>query len=116
LRAHELACVARRTEVCVLERLRALLAPAHLTLVQSVASCDRVLISRHSYDFAFFEHGAAHSLLGLLAAGRRIDHLLRLEEKLVHRRPTAHPMHIVRIDRHFLRVDELIDQGLAVSG
>lgn len=115
LRAHELPSVpARRTEVRVLVRLRALLAPAHLALVESVAGGDGVLVGRHRDDLALLEHGAPHRLLRLLATRRRVDHLLRLQQQLVHRRAPAHPVHVVRVYRHLLRVDELVDERLAI--
>lgn len=106
-------------EVCVLVRLRSLLAAAHLSLVERVARSDSVLVGRHRHDLALFEHRAPHRLLGLLAARRGVDHLLRLEKKLVDAglafdgRSTAHAMHVVRIDRHLLRIDELVDHRLA---
>ena len=120
---HELASVARGREVRVLVRLRALLAPAHLALVQRVARRDRVLICRHGHaDFSFFKQRTSHRLLGLLSAGRRVDHLLRLEQQFVDSvlaldgRATAHSMHIIGVHGHLLWIDELVDHGLAVCG
>jgi len=104
-------------------RLRSLLAAAHLSLVERVACGDCVLVSRHrSTCFALLEEGASHRLLSFLARRRCVDHLLRLEQEFVYAilafrwSASAHPMYIVGVDGHLLRVDEFVDQRLAVSG
>ena len=123
LRTHEFASVARRRKVGVLVRLGALFAAAHLALVERVARRDRVLVGGHRHaDFALLEQRTSHRLLGLLAARRRIYHLLRLEQQLVdsvlalNGCPTAHPMNIIRVHWHLLWIDELVDHGFASGG
>ena len=118
--SHKFAAVARSRKVGILVRLRALFTAAHLPLVEGVARSDGVLISGHSHaHFLLVEQWAPHCLLSLLAGRRCVDHLLRLKQELVdsacavNRGPATHPVHVVRLDWHLLRVDELIDHGLA---
>jgi len=109
-----------RIEVGLLLGGRTLLSAAHLALVEGVASSEGVLLNG---NLALLEEGAPHGLLGLLAGGGRVDHLLRLEQNVVHpavlaldRSTSAHPVHVVRVHRHFIRVDELVASLLVGDG
>ena len=119
---HELATVARSCKVRVLVRLGSLFATSHLSLVKRVASGDGVFVSRHcNAHLAFFKEWTSHRLLSLLPARWRIDHLLRFKQKLINSvlaldwRTSAHPVHIVSIHGHLLRVDELVNHRFAIS-
>lgn len=120
---HEFARVAAvGGEVLVLVRLGTLLAAAHLSLVQSVACSDRVLVCGHrdAAHLCLFKKWAAHRLLSLLPGGWRINHLLRLHQKFVDSAvltvgdggTSAHPVHVACVDWHLLGVDKLVHHGL----
>jgi len=122
--SHKLAAVAARCgKVGVLLSLGTLFASTHLPLVKRVAGGDGILLRRHGHAYlALLQEGTPHRLLSLFAGRWCVDHLLRLEQELVHSVlaldwcTTAHPMDVVRIHRHFLGVYELIDHGFAVGG
>ena len=121
LGSHELSAVARSCEVGVLVSLGPFFASTHLALVKRVTRCNRVLVRRHGHaHLALLEQRTPHRLLCLLAAWRRVDHLLRLEQKFIDTLlpvdwgTTAHAMHVVRIHIwHLGRINELIDYLLA---
>lgn len=122
LGSHELSAVARSCEVGVLVSLGPFFASTHLALVKRVTRCNRVLVRRHGHaHLALFEQRTPHRLLCLLAARWRVDHLLRLEQQLVDSvlafdgRPATHPVHVVRVHRHLLRVYELVHHWFAVG-
>ena len=102
--------------------LGAFLAAAHVALVKSVARSNGILVSRHcNAYFALLKKRRAHGLLRLLSRWWSVNHLLRLKEQFIdsilsfNGSPTAHPVHIVGIDGHLLRIDELVDEWLATS-
>lgn len=117
-------------QVCYLVRLECPLF-ACTSLVKVAAgrarTCHLIFFDRHAGGIicgglssadrlALLKHGASHRLLGLLAGGRRVDHLVRLQEELVHsgravvdRHASAQAVDIVSTHWHLVGIYELID-------
>lgn len=89
-------------------------------LVQVASYRGRVLIRGHQLaanarSLSLLEHGRPHSLLRLLPRGRSVDHLLLLQQNVVHagRRVPGHAARhavrcVVSVHWHLPLVDELV--------
>lgn len=89
-----------------------------IMLKRSVVHCERILIrslGSNAGCFLFIDHWTSHSLFCLFSGRRSINHLLALEEDIVHSwrgvywHASTNSVDVVCAHRNFWRVDKLVN-------